>query len=154
MNSTVQAKFLGTSDINGKPVSFFSPPHSEPDFLWVDVEQLAGAFLPSDAARRMLSMSHDFDRESRPVTTARAGDRIATIMCHAMAQGMCGAIDEALHNYVKGDEWGGGPSETAYCIAAGRMMAEHHTLPFDLIGKAFHNQGGPFLRNLREEGKQ
>ncbi|MDX3930237.1 MAG: hypothetical protein QHC90_31245, partial [Shinella sp.] len=94
-------KFVGTAQINGKPVSFFTPPHSEPDFLWVDIEELAKAFLPRSAARKLLKMSHEFDRNNRPVTTARAGDRIATIMCHAMAQAMCGAIDQMKHGYVK-----------------------------------------------------
>lgn len=145
------AKFVGTATINGKEVSFFTPPHSEPDFLWVDVEQLAKAFLPRSAARKMLKHANDFDRNNRPLATAACGDRIATIMCHAMAQGMLGAIDQALHGYTKqDDEWGGGPSETAYCVAAGQMMYEHHRLPVELLGKAFHNQGGPFMRNVRD----
>lgn len=149
------AKFVGTADINGKPVSFFTPPHSEPDFLWVDVEQLAKAFLPRSAARRMLKHSHDFDRENRPVATARCGNRIATIMCHAMAQGLCGAIDQILHNYVANDDdWGGGPSGAAYCLAAGQMMHDHNPLPIELLGKAFHNQGGPFLRSQRDKGEK
>lgn len=147
-----QARFLATAVINGKDVSFFSPPHDEPDFLWVDVDQLAKAFLPRAAARKMLKLVHNFDRDNRPVTTARCGDRIATIMCHAMAQAMCGAIDQTVHAYVKqDDEWGGGPSETAYSIAAGRMMAEHSPLSITDLGAAFHNQGGPFMRSLREK---
>ncbi|WP_276120348.1 hypothetical protein [Pararhizobium qamdonense] len=145
-----QAKFLDTAQINGKPVSFFSPPHDEPDFLWVDVEELAKAFLPCTAARKMIKLSHKFETENR---LARHGTRISTITCHAMAQGMCGAIDQALHGYVKsGDEWGGGPSETAYCIAAGQMMANHSPMPISELGRAFHNLGGPFMRDLRGEG--
>lgn len=145
---STQAKFIAAAEINGKQVSFFSPPHNEPDFLWVDVSELAKAFLPRDAARKMLKLSQKFEQENR---LARKDGKIVTIMCHAMAQGMCGAIDQTLHGYVKGgEEWGGGPSETAYCVAAGRMMADHHPLPFSELGKAFHNQGGPFLRDLRE----
>lgn len=37
------AKILATTEINGKPVSFFTPPHAEPDFPWVDVQELAAA---------------------------------------------------------------------------------------------------------------
>lgn len=148
---STQAKFVGAYEINGKPVSFFTPPHDEPDFLWVDVEGLAKAFLPRAAARKMIKLSHKFETETR---LARHDERVVTIMCHAMAQGMCGAIDQDQHGYVKADdEWGGGPSETAYSIAAGRMMADHHPLPFSQLAKAFHNQGGPFMRDMRGEAK-
>jgi hypothetical protein len=144
-----QAKFLATAQINGKPVSFFSPPHREPDFLWVDVEELAKAFLPRSAARKIVKLSQKFETENR---LARRGTRVCTIICHAMAQGMCGAIDQILNDYVKSDdEWGGGPCETAYCIAAGKMMADHFPLPVTEIGRAFHNQGGPFMREMRDK---
>ncbi|MEH3109005.1 MAG: hypothetical protein PGN22_02740 [Agrobacterium cavarae] len=143
------AKFVGTAIINGKDVSFFTPPHSEPDFLWVDVEELAKAFLPRAAARKMVALSQKFEQENR---LAKKDGKIRTIMCHAMAQGMLGSVDQILHGYTKLDEeWGGGPSETAYCVAAGKMMYEHSRLPFDQLFKAFHNQGGPFMREMRDE---
>jgi len=48
------------------------------------------------------------------------------------------AARAAEHGYVKAeDEWGGGPSETAYCVAAGHMMADHHPLPISMLGRAF-----------------
>lgn len=144
-----QAHFLATAEINGKSVSFFTPPHDEPDFLWVNVEELAKAFLPRAEARKMLRLSQKFETENR---LARHDGKVVTIACHAMAQGMCGAIDQILHGYVKkDDEWGGGPSETAYSIAAGRMMAEHRPIPIRDLGTAFHNQGGPFMRDLRKK---
>lgn len=144
----VDSKFVASIEINQKPVSFFTPPHDEPDFLWVDIEELAKAFLPRSAARNMVKLSHKFETETQLV---RHGTRVRTIMCHAMAQGMCGSIDQTLHGYVKSDEWGGGPSETAYCIAAGKVMAAHSPLPITELGRAFHNQGGPFMRAMRDE---
>jgi hypothetical protein len=144
--TNVKARHVGACEINGHTVGFFTPPHSEPDFLWVEVEALARAFLPEDTARRMLEHAQNFDRENRPVVTAQNGSSIVTIMCHTMAQGLCGAIDQ-LGGYQESDEeWGGGPAETAYCVAAGRMMADHWPLPISQLAKAFHNQGGPYMR--------
>jgi hypothetical protein len=145
----IKSRLVGFYEINGKPVSFFTPPHDEPDFLWVDVAELANAFLPPDAADLMLKHAHDFDRENRPVATALKGEAIVTVMCHAMAQGMCGAIDQAGGYHKAEDEWGGGPVETAYSVAMGRMMYDHWRLPISELGRALQNQGGPFMRGLK-----
>lgn len=51
---------LGEISVNGKTVSVFRPPHNEPDFPWVDVEELAKAFLPRQEARRIVKMTHSF----------------------------------------------------------------------------------------------
>ncbi len=142
------SRFLTQADINGRQVSFFSPPHTEPDFPWVDVEELAAAFLEPDAAKRMVQHTHNFDRNNRPVTTARHGDKIATIIPHAFAQGLCGAIDQ-WDGFVKKDEDETGPAHDAYCRAAGHVAADHWPLDLDQLIHAFHNPGGPFLREGR-----
>lgn len=139
------SKFLARTEINGSAVSFFSPPHAEPDFPWVDVEELAAAFLDAAPAKRMVEHAHNFDREHRPVTTARNGDRIATIIPHAFAQGLCGAIDQ-WSGFVASDDDDGGPAFSAYCLAAGKVAVEHWPLDFEQIIHAFRNQGGHFLR--------
>lgn len=136
------------ADINGHPVSFFSPPHTAPDFPWVDVEELAAAFLDAEAAKRMVQHAHNFDRDSRPVTTARNGDKIATIIPHALAQGLCGAIDQR-NGFVGKDEDDSGPAYDAYCRAAGHAMADHWPLDLDQLIHAFRNPGGPFLKEGR-----
>lgn len=141
-------RFLTRADINGQPVSFFSRPHTEPDFPWVDVEELAAAFLEADAATRMVQHTHNFDRDSRPVTTARNGDKIATIIPHAFAQGLCGAIDQWT-GFVGKDEDDPGPAHDAYCRAAGHVAADHWPLELDQLIYAFHNPGGPFLKEGR-----
>lgn len=139
------ADLLTTAEINGKIVSFFRPPHPEPDFPWVDVEELAAAFLDADAAKRMTQHAHHFDRQHRPVATARNGDRIATIVPHALAQGLCGAIDD-WSGFVPADEDDTGPVFDAYCRVAGLVAADHWPLSIEQMIHAVRNPGGPFLK--------
>lgn len=139
------SRLLTRAEINGKLVSFFSPPHTEPDFPWVDAEELAAAFLDADSAKRMVEHTHAFDRQNLPVTTAQNGDRIATIMPHAMAQGLCGAIDQ-WNGFEAADDDDNGPAFNAYCRAAGVAAADHWPLSFDQMMHAFHNPGGPYLQ--------
>ena len=142
------SKLLTRADVNGKPVSLFSPPHSEPDFPWVDVEELARAFLNRSAAKRMVSHAHEFDRRNRPVTTARNGDKIVTIIPHAFAQGLCGAIDH-WNGFIAKNEDDTGPAHDAYCSTAGRVAADHWPLEIDQLVYAFRNPGGPYLRETK-----
>lgn len=144
----VPSVFLTRADVNGRPVSFFSPPHAEPDFPWVDVEELAAAFLDAEAATRMVQHTHNFDRDNRPMTTTWNGDKIVTIVPHALAQGLCGAIDQ-WNGFVPEGEAGAGPAHDAYCTAAGHVAAEHWPLELDQLLHAFHNPGGPFLKGMR-----
>lgn len=144
----VPSVFLTRADVNGHPVSFFSPPHAEPDFPWVDVEELAGAFLDAEAAKRMVQHTQNFDRENRPMTTTSNGDKIVTIVPHALAQGLCGAIDQ-WNGFVLEGEDGAGPAHDAYCTAAGHVAAEHWPLELEQMLHAFRNSGGPFLKGMR-----
>lgn len=138
-------KLLARADINGQSVSFFSPPHAEPDFPWVDIEELAGAFLDAEGAKRMVQHVHNFDRDHRPVATAQNGDRIATIAPHAIAQGLCQAIDQ-WSGFVANDDEDNGPAFWAYCAKAGVIAADHWPMDFADLIHAFKNPGGPFMR--------
>jgi len=138
---------LGEITIKGRAVSMFAPPHDEPDFPWVDVEELARAFLPRSAAKRMVSHAQRFGGETRACATVHNRDRIATIICHAMAQGLCGAIDQ--WNGHKGDAEG--PAHLEYCFAAGSFAADKSPMTLGALIHAFHNPGGKFLRNMEEE---
>lgn len=142
------AKFLATSQINGRPVSFFTPPHDEPDFLWVDVQELTKAFMDDEAAARMVQHAQAFDPDNRAVATAVNGDRIATIVCHAMAQGLCGAID--LWNGAVLDEDEHGPAHSEYSFALATTANQYAPLDFHEIIAAYKNVGGPFMRSMRE----
>lgn len=144
------AEFLAKATINGKEVSFFTPPHDEPDFLWVDIEELARAFMPDEDAKRMVHHSHQLFEGERCVTTARNGDRIATVVSHAMAQGFCGFIDIMNGHDAENAEEPNGPAHWAYCIASGKVGAEHAPKCFDDLFAAFKNQGGPFMRHIRD----
>lgn len=142
-------RLLARAQINGKSVAFFAPPHTEPDFPWVDIEELAKAFLDKGAAKRMVQHAHNFDRDHRPVATAKNGNKIATIIPHAFAQGLCGAIDQWT-GFVSNDE-DTGPAHAAYCTAAGIVAADHWPLSIDQMIHAFHNPGGPFLKGGRSD---
>lgn len=143
---------LGTIEVNGSTVTVFEPPHHEPDFPWVDVEELAGAFLPRAEARRITKLTHGFSvhEGSRTHTVVRNGDRVATIICHAMAQGLCGMIDHKLGH--EADDFGGGPAFETYCLAFGRFAADHWHLSFEEMSHAYHNPGGKFMRGTGAEG--
>lgn len=141
---------LGEITVNGKQVSVFKKPHDEPDFPWVDVEELAKAFMPRSRARGIVAATQKFGRAEgeRACATARNGDRIATIICHAMAQGLCGLIDwEGGYGY---DE--GGPAHNAYSAALGGFIHDQQLMTIEEMFAAFRNSGGPSLRAFREGG--
>lgn len=146
----VKAKFLATANINGSPVSFFTPPHDEPDFIWVDIYELACAFLPEDAASRMVNHAQNFDRENRAAETAAHDGKIRTIVSYPMARGMCGCIDQMNGNGKDDEDWGGGPCENDYIFASCDVQNDHHPLSFEETLSAFHNQGGPGLSSVRK----
>lgn len=134
---------LGEITLNGKTVSVFRPPHDEPDFPWVDVEELAKAYRPRQEARRIVKMTHQFGDGKRAYATARNGDRIATIIPHAMAHGLVATID--FGNGHRGDPEEG-PVHREYSIALGVFTAKHWSMSFEDIFHAFKNPGGEFLR--------
>jgi hypothetical protein len=138
---------LGEITLNGKQVSVFEKPHNEPDFPWIDVEELAKAYLPRAEARRIVSMTHKFGEGYRACATARNGDRIATIICHAMAQGLCAMID-----FKKGfrDPEAAGPVHMEYSVALGHFVHDYSPMSLEEMVRAFHNPGGPFLKDFRE----
>lgn len=137
-------RLVATWPINGQSVSFYEPPHHEPDLLWVDGQQLAAAFLDPDAARILFQMTQRHPERSG-AQRVRSGDRLVTIMCHPMAQGMCMAIDE-----VNGHPEDG-PAFDAYCRAAAKVHQKHWRLPLDGLFAAFHNAGGPVLRKTESD---
>ena len=142
---------LGEITVNGKQVSVFQKPHDEPDFPWVDVEELAKAFLPRARARRIVAMTHKFSVGDgiRTCATAANGDRIATIICHAMAHGLCGLVDwEAGHG--KDDA---GPAHTAYSVAMGQFISDRGLMSWQDMLRAFNNTGGPHLKAMRESAE-
>jgi len=134
-----ESRKLAEAQIDGKTVAFFAPPHAEPDFPWVDVHQLCRAFLDRGAAAVMLKSTQRFD-DGKAVKTISVEGRLTTIMCHAMAQGLCGAIDDAKGF---GED---GPAFTAYSMAAAGVAVKYWPMPINEMISAFHNQGGPFLR--------
>ena len=109
------------------------------------MEELAKAFLPRSAARSIVKRTHSFGGNKRAYATARNGDRIATIVCHAMAQGLCGMIDHFNGVDLEGDE--DGPAHREYSIALGVFAADNYPMSFGDMIHAFKNPGGDFLRD-------
>lgn len=145
-----KARLLGALEIKGKPVSFFSPPHTDPDFLWVDIEELARVFLPDDGAKRMVQHTHGFNVAGRKCEMAVSGDRLVTIVPHPMAQGFCAFIDkEAGHIELTEDEWNLGPANLAYTRAFADAHTQFMPMGFAELFAAYRNQGGPFLEGDR-----
>lgn len=142
--SVKRAEKIGEAIINGKAVSFFSPPHDELDLPWVDVVELARAFLPKAAALRMIDHAQRFGGRRSVVATAKNGSRVATIMCHSMAQGLTGAID--VWNGHPSD--GIGPAFNAYINGAADFSDKHWPLNFEDMVLAVKNSGGPFMRGF------
>lgn len=130
--------------INGKDVSFFTPPHSEPDFPWVDVAELASAVCHGDEAALLANAAYLYRPGGhRTSATAVDGSRICAIICHAQAQGLMGAIDQ-LHGFEKDDVR---PAFDAYCFAAWEIVRTHCQYGLTDLLKAYSNVGGPFLRS-------
>lgn len=139
---------LGDITINSKSVSVFRPPHDDPDFPWVDVQELAQAYLPEVEAARIVTMTHAFGGDTRACVSVKSGDRIATIICHAMAHGLVGMID--FKNGHRG-ELEEGPAHREYSIALGVFAADHWPMSFAEIKHAFKNPGGKFLQGVRSD---
>lgn len=136
---------LGEITVNGKQVSVFKPPHDEPDFPWVDVEELARAYMPKGAAREIVKKTHRFGGDVRSCVTVKNGDRIATIICHAMAQGLCAMIDFTKGHRGEDED---GPCWREYALALGKFTASNYPMSLDQMVHAFKNPGGKFLRGV------
>ncbi|MGE4372903.1 MAG: hypothetical protein AB7E29_08390 [Xanthobacter sp.] len=147
-----KAKKIGEITVNGRQVSMFTPPHDQPDFMWVDIEELARAFLPRAEARRMAAMARQVGGNKRTHATATNGDKIVTIVCHAEAQGFLGFLDVKAGRVPRNSE-DMGPSSDTYSWAAAKFESEHGKLNSqEAIIHAFHNQGGPFTAGASYRG--
>lgn len=129
----------------GKQVSIFKPPHDEPDFPWVDLAELASAFYPESEIDHIVEMTKMFGEGQRAYATARNGDKIAMIVCHAMAQGLCGLVD-FTNGQGKEDP---GPAHQVYSLAFAKFAADNYPMSFEEIFHAFRNSGGKFLAEVR-----
>lgn len=88
------AKPVGQQLVNGHPVTFYTPPHPFPDLLWVDAYELARAYFDHEKAKESEAIAVDMRMDGERVTgTTRNGDRVVTLIPHAMAQTLCDAMD-------------------------------------------------------------
>lgn len=145
-----KAQYVGSSEINGQSVAFFSPPHDESDFLWVDLEQLTRAFVSEETAIQLVKTSHQLGRLKRPTATAHHNGRILTIVCHPIALGVCGVIDHK-QGYVSASDsdWNNGPAALAYIKTLAEAQETFAPLSFEQMFAASANEGGPFMRGFK-----
>lgn len=135
---------LGEITLNGKQVSVFAPPHNEPDLPWVDVEELAKAYFAKRLSKKIVAMTHQFGGDVRSYSTAKNGDRIATIVPHALAQGLCGAMDH-WNGHPKQD----GPIFNEYVFNMAHFAMDKAPMNLEAMLHAYHNPGGKYLRGVK-----
>ncbi|RWR28844.1 hypothetical protein D2T31_12080 [Sinirhodobacter populi] len=136
-----RAEKIGEATINGKQVSFFTPPHDEPDFPWVDHYELLRAFVGRSDAKALVSKTRRFKDGQMVSVSAKNGAKIVSIIPHGIAQALIGALDNANGH---GDE--DGPAFNAYCRAAGEFCKDHWPQSLEYMLAAFKNNGGPIMR--------
>jgi hypothetical protein len=136
------AQFLASADINGKPVSFFTPPHSEPDLPWVDLRELALAVLPEKEAEVLTAAFPRLYRENgqSPYATAVIANRSCAIISHLQAQAFAGMADTLKGISVEED----GPEFEAYWDAFAEIFNGHVRMSWSEYAWAVGNIGGPF----------
>lgn len=122
--------------INGHPVSFYEPPHHEPDLPWVEGKRLLYSFAVKGCVR--VSHSSLYGLTSRG---GAAGD----LICHCSAAGMCDVLDRR-----SGSATIGGRAFSAYTEALLEAVAAYGLTGEDFL-KALDNAGGPIWRKAVED---
>lgn len=147
---TRKAEFLCKQSIFGRHVSFFLPPHGEPDFLWADMEQLVRAVSPNSPPGEMLYRLQAINSQIRKTATVAHDGRIVTIAPTPVAQGFCAFVDlNNRHVDLNGDAWLSGPAVVAFSYALAAAHAQHCPLSREQLVEAVLNQGGPFFRGVK-----
>lgn len=129
--------------INGKKVSFFTPPHDEPDLPWVSHSELLKAFLSEVDAAKAAAETRRYKDEGLVAFAAKSDRKVVNIIPHLIAQGLCEALDR-WNGHVGGD----GPAFPVYCNAAADFARAEYPMSLDYMNAAVKNNGGPILRNI------
>ncbi len=141
------ASFLCTRPVFETGVSFFLPPHGEPDFLWADMDQLVRAVSTNGPSSDMLHHLQAVNDPRRKTTTIAHEGRIVTIAPTPVTQGFCVFVDIVNgHADLTGDLWLSGPASMAFAKALADAHADHFPLSLETLTAATFNQGGPFCR--------
>ncbi|MBB2678674.1 UNVERIFIED_ORG: hypothetical protein M2312_002178 [Rhizobium esperanzae] len=138
-----KSHFVGPMDINGHAVSFFTKPHSEPDFLWIDIEQLTRAVTADrEAAQRLFEFARGIPFLKRPMAMAAHNGRLVAIGSGQLAQSLCACID-ASNGYKAADAegWNAGPLTLKCIVAIADAQEAYAPLSFVGIAQAFKQQG-------------
>ncbi|ARQ08600.1 hypothetical protein NXC12_CH00509 [Rhizobium etli] len=137
-----KSHFVGAMDINGHPVSFFTTPHSEPDFLWLDIEELTQAVtVDQRAAQRLFEFARGIPFLKRPMAMTAHNGRLVAIGSGKLAQSLCACID--ANNGYKGadpESWNAGPLTLKCIVAIADAQEAFAPLSFAGIAQAFKQQ--------------
>lgn len=147
---THKARFLCNQSIFGRTVSFFLPPHGEPDFLWADMEELVRAVSPDSPPGEMLYRLQAINEPMRKTTTAAHDGRIVTIAPTPVAQGFCIFVD-VMNGHADLDRSThlSGPANTAFTYALATAHGRYCPLSREALAAAVVNQGGPYCRGAK-----
>lgn len=148
--SKAKAHFAFKAHIYGGDVSFFTPPHQEPDYLWVDIYELADAVASRTQRQEVASRVLQFIQAFRVVVTVAHEGRIATIAPVPFAHGLCIFMDVLNgHSELNRDDALRGPAATSFAYALAEAHAKGSPLDGDALTAAHLNQGGPYMRGER-----
>ncbi|MDC9808403.1 hypothetical protein [Rhizobium binxianense] len=137
----MKPRFLGTVEINGQAVGVFTPPQ-EPDFIWVNIDELAAAISSDSATSKMLSKFARNVPFLKPLTMAVHGSRLVAIGPNQLAQGLCACIDQRNgYKVANPDEWNAGPLTLKFLVAAADAQEAYAPLSFAGMLTAFKLQG-------------
>jgi len=140
---TRKAKFLCKQSIFGRHVSFFLPPHGEPDFLWADMDELVHAVSPDSPAGEMLYRLQAVNGDSQKTATVSHDGRIATIAPTPVTQGYCIFVDVMNgHADLNSPNHLQGPANTAFTYALAMAHNQYCPLSGEALAAAVFNQGG------------
>lgn len=147
---SITALFLCRQPVFGVEVSFFLPPHGEPDFLWADMDQLVRAVSADGPSSDMLYHLQAVNDPQRKTTTIAHENRIVTIAPTPVTQGFCVFVDVVNgHVDLSGDSWLSGPASMAFAKALADAHSAYCPLSLEALTAATFNQGGPFCRGVR-----
>ncbi|CAN7653255.1 hypothetical protein [Rhizobium sp. LjRoot254] len=136
-------RMLATAELNGARVSFFEPPHSEPDFPWVDLRELTAAVCPPSLRAQMVRNAAKICRGvQQPVLTVTNGFDEIEIVSHLTAQAVCATIDEL----ETGCPDPHGLAEEAFLAVAFDTYSKCYPMTVEEVVAAMGNLGGSFGR--------
>lgn len=153
----MKVKLVDTVEVAGKPVTFVTPPHDEPDLPWIDRIEFLKAFSPNREIFKVFKAIMREYGDGRHIQTVRLDGKIMQVIPHSIAQGFVKSMDDFL-GMPPQHEYGFGSTEAAYVKCGVQVMPKYcemlgYSPKWDAdrwikyVKAALDNCGGPFLRD-------